>query len=99
MRDKVPSYIEFTPHTDGNYTAKDNDGSGGCGSGGECDLTSYMDEDWTKNRDHIARDCGNWRGGGEDKEGGTSEQEDLEEDPGREGKTSGLTYRRYSNRV
>ena len=63
MSDKVPSYIEFTPHMDGNYTAKDNDGSGGSGGGGGCDLTSYMEEDCTKNRDHNARDCGNWRGG------------------------------------
>ena len=61
MTDKIPSYIEFTPQTDDNCAAYDNNG-GGDG----CDLTSYMDDDSTENGDYNARDYGNWRGRGED---------------------------------
>jgi hypothetical protein len=62
MTDKLPSYIEFTPQTDDNYTAiDDNDSSGG--GGGWCDLTSNNTHYCTKNGDDNARDCGNWRGG------------------------------------
>ena len=62
MTDKLPSYIEFTPQTDDNYTAVDDDDSSG-GGGGWCDLTSNNTHHFTKNVDDNARDCGNWRGG------------------------------------
>ena len=62
MTDKLPSYIEFTPQTDDNYTAVDDDDSSG-GGGGWCDLTSNNTHYFTKNGDDNARDCGNWRGG------------------------------------
>ncbi len=72
MTDKLPSYIEFTPQTDDCAAYY-------CGNDGVSVLTTYISDDSTRNGDNYAhaRDCGNWRGGGEDNARDVS-KEDLD---------------------